>query len=42
LNVTVPVGLAPVTVAVNVTACPVVLGFCDEMSAVVVVAWLTT
>src|SRR5580704_12499228 len=36
LNVTVPVGVAPVTVAVNVTDCPTLLGFCDETSAVLV------
>jgi hypothetical protein len=42
MNVTVPVGLEPVTVAVKVTAWPNVLGFCDETSAVVVPGWLTT
>jgi hypothetical protein len=38
LNVTVPVGLAPVTVAVKVTACPKLLGLADDVSAVVVAA----
>ncbi len=41
LKVTVPVGEAPVTVAVNVTACPAWLGLSDEVSAVVVPATLT-
>ena len=45
LKVTVPVGvpdpLVGVTVAVKVTACPTVLGFGDEDSAVVVAAWPT-
>ena len=40
-KVTVPVGLDPVTVAVNVTACPAVDGFADEVSVVVVCALLT-
>src|SRR5688500_2012079 len=31
---TVPVGLVPVMVAVNVTVCPVIEGFADEPSAV--------
>ena len=40
LKVTVPVGVPPValTAAVNATAWPAVLGFCDDVSAVVVVA----
>ncbi len=38
LKVTVPVGEAPVTVAVNVTACPVWLGLSEEVSAVLVLA----
>jgi hypothetical protein len=42
LNVTVPVGFDPVTVAVKVTACPRVLGFCEDCSVVVVGAWPTT
>jgi hypothetical protein len=43
LNVTVPVGvpLLELTVAVNVTACPTLDGFCDEVSVVVVTALLT-
>ena len=43
LNVTVPVGVPvpEVTVAVNVTDCPNVLGFADDVSAVVVHAALT-
>jgi hypothetical protein len=45
LNVTVPVGvpdpLATATVAVNVTACPGVLGFGDAVNVVVVVPCLT-
>jgi hypothetical protein len=39
LKLTVPLGLAPVTVAVNVTDCPTVDGFCDELRLVVVLAW---
>jgi len=35
-NCTVPVGVAPLTVAVNVTDWPSVDGFCDDVSAVVV------
>ena len=35
-NCTVPVAAAGDTVAVNVTACPNVDGFCDDVSAVVV------
>jgi hypothetical protein len=42
LNVTVPVGDWPVTVAVNVTFCPNVEGFAEETSAVLLVALLTT
>ena len=38
LNVTVPVGEAPVTVAVNVTDCSNLLGFSDEVSVTVVCA----
>ena len=34
LKFTLPVGLSPVTVAVNVTDCPAVDGFADEASAV--------
>lgn len=46
-KVTVPVGVpAPgavtVTVAVNVTLCPTVDGFCDEVRLVVVLALFTT
>jgi len=37
----VPVGELPATVAVNVTGCPKLLGFCDDDSKVVVPAWLT-
>ena len=43
-NVTVPVGIpvnAGVTVAVNVTSCMKVDGFTEEITVVVVVAWLT-
>jgi hypothetical protein len=42
LNVTVPVGDWPVTVAVNVTFWPNVEGFTEEPSAVLLVALLTT
>ena len=35
LKVTVPVGLVPVTAAVNVTGMPTVLGFSEETSEVV-------
>jgi hypothetical protein len=43
MNVTVPVGtvafpLGPATDAVNVTCCPAVDGFCDDVTAVVVAA----
>src|SRR5271165_964326 len=31
-NVTMPVGVFPVTLAVNVTGCPTVLGFGDDVS----------
>jgi hypothetical protein len=43
MKVTVPVGLVvgEVTVAVNFTVCPVLEGFTDELTAVVVIAWLT-
>jgi hypothetical protein len=44
LKVTVPLGLppkAPVTVAVKVTACPLVDGFGEDVSFVVVVALFT-
>jgi len=41
LKVTVPVGETPVTVAVNVTDCPKLLGFCDEVSVTLVVLWPT-
>jgi len=34
-KVTVPVGFVPVTVAVNVTGVPTVLGFCEETSELV-------
>ena len=45
MNVTVPVGVpapgaAAVTVAVNVTDCPNIDGFVEDVSAVVVAAWL--
>ena len=42
-KVTVPVGvpLAPVTVAVNVTACPATDGFIDEATTVVVAFSMT-
>jgi hypothetical protein len=41
MNVTVPVGtvvfpLGPATAAVNVTCCPAVDGFCDDVTVVVV------
>ena len=39
LNVTVPVGLLPVTVAVNVTPCPMVEGLLLLETAVVVLAF---
>ena len=46
LKVAVPVGLAapatPVIVAVKVTLAPVIAGFDDEITAVVVLALLTT
>src|ERR1700683_815279 len=38
-NVTVPVGLVPLTVAVSMTDCPVTEGFCDELNAVDVLTW---
>jgi hypothetical protein len=38
-NATVPDGLAPVTVAVNVTDCPATDGFCEELTAVDVFTW---
>jgi len=49
LKVTVPVGLAAavlpglftVMIAVNVTDCPGVDGFADELTLVLVLAWLT-
>ena len=46
MNVTVPVGtvvfpLGPATVAVNVTCCPAVDGFCDDVTAVVVAGSVT-
>jgi hypothetical protein len=43
MNVTVPVGVVPLplTVAVNVTDCPNVLGFCDDATAIVGAARLT-
>jgi len=41
LNVTVPVAVEGVTVAVNVTEEPYVDGFADEATVVVVVALLT-
>src|SRR5262249_3846368 len=41
LNVNATVGEDPVTVAVNVTACPKLLGFSDEVSVTLVVAWFT-
>src|SRR5450432_2750001 len=37
VNVTVPFGVPPETVAVNVTDCPTVAGLADDTSAVVVV-----
>jgi hypothetical protein len=40
LKFTVPLGLAPVMVAVNVTDWPTVDGFCDEPRPVVVLAWV--
>jgi hypothetical protein len=33
-NATVPDGLAPVTVAVNVTDCPTSEGLCDELTTI--------
>ncbi len=41
LNITVPVAVLGDTVAVNVTGLPNVDGFCDEVSVVVVVIWVT-
>ncbi len=46
-KVTVPVGMPEpgelaVTVAVNVTAWPKIEGFCEELSVVAVLSWLTT
>src|SRR5689334_6842520 len=41
LNVTVPVAAEGETVAVNVTGTPAPAGFSDEVSEVVVAAWLT-
>jgi hypothetical protein len=41
LNVTVPVGELPVTVAVNVTACPAWLGLREEVSVVVLAGGVT-
>ena len=40
LNVTVPVGAAPVTVAVKITDCPKALGFSEEVTTVVVALFL--
>ena len=37
-KVTVPVGVTPLTVAVNRTACPALEGFCDDDNVVVVPA----
>ena len=42
LNVIVPVGETPLTVAVKVTLWPKVLGFVALIRAVELVAWLTT
>jgi len=46
MNVTVPVGVpepeVAVTVAVNVTDCPIADGFTDDFSVVALAAWLTT
>ena len=43
VNMTVPVGVpvVAVTVAVNVTFCPTVDGFCDDVTAVVVEVFTT-
>src|SRR5580700_9431673 len=41
-KVTEPVGLPPVTVAVNMTDWPYMDGLSDEASEVLVVSWLTT
>ena len=41
MKATVPVGLAPVTVAEKVTEAPTVAGLDDVATAVVVLAWLT-
>jgi hypothetical protein len=41
LNVTVPVAVAGVTVAVNVTDAPYVVGFVDEVSVTIVFALFT-
>jgi hypothetical protein len=45
LKVTFPVGVTlncGLTVAVNVTDCPLFDGFADEVNVVAVLAWLTT
>src|SRR5262249_6262327 len=39
-NVTMPVGEFPVTVAVNVTGCPTLLGFGDDVSVIEVTAFV--
>ncbi len=45
IKVTAPVGVPPfcgTTFAVNVTDCPTVEGFSDELNRIAVEAWLTT
>ena len=41
MNWTLPVAVAGVTVAVNVTVCPKIDGFSDELKVTLVLIWFT-